>query len=99
MFVSPGMVLLTVGCEPLMGAAWMRKPVMVSALDRQVSVKEVSFRSAMRTRRGGVTSASRGKANGHRTTELLTSAAGISSFNNAAAYFPVFSSRPLAVCW
>lgn len=57
MRASPGMVLLTVGCEPPTGVASMRKPVMVSTLVRQFSVKEVSVTSEIRTRRGGLTSA------------------------------------------
>lgn len=43
-----------------MGVAWMKWPLMESVLERQVSVKEVSFTSEMRTRRGGLTSASGG---------------------------------------
>lgn len=57
------MVSLTVGLELPKGVASMRKPVMVSTLERQVRVKEVSFTSEMRTRRGGLTSASRWKEN------------------------------------
>lgn len=54
---SPGMVLLIVGRVPPRGVASMRKPVMVSTLERQVSVIELSFISEIRTRLGGLTSA------------------------------------------
>lgn len=70
MLVSRGMVLLKVGREPLMGVASIRKPVMVSILERQVSVKEVSFTSEIRTRRGGLTSASR-REKKHKTEQWI----------------------------
>lgn len=70
-FVSLGMVLLMVGCEPSVGVASMRKPVMVSTFERQVSVKEVSFTSVIRTRRGGLTSAMTRSINGHKTEQWI----------------------------
>lgn len=57
----PGIVLLMVGCDLPVGVASIRKPVIVSTLERQVSVKEVSFTSEIRTRRGGLTSGLRTK--------------------------------------
>lgn len=63
------MILLTVACEPPMGVAWIKWPVMESVLDRQVSVKDVSFTSEMRTRRGGLISASRGKENAYKAEQ------------------------------
>lgn len=64
---SPGMFLLTVGPELPLGVASMRKPLTVSlskpltvsVFVRQLRVKEASFTSEMRTRRGGITSAGR----------------------------------------
>lgn len=62
-YASAGIFLLMVGCVLPKGMASMRKPVMVSTLERHVSVKEVSFTSEIRTRRGGLTSALRRKEN------------------------------------
>lgn len=81
------MILLTAACEPPMGVAWMKWPVMDSVLERQVSVKDVSFTSEMRTRRGGLMSASRGEENGSKTEprwHLIETCA-----SGTASYLPV----------
>lgn len=67
-----------------MGVAWIRWPVMDSVLERQVSVKDVSFTSEMRTRRGGLTSAWRGKEHRSKTEHL-----GGHLVEMSASYLPV----------
>lgn len=98
MYVSAGICLLMGGCVLPMGVASMRTPVMVSTLERQVSVKEVSFTSEIRTRRGGLTSALRRKGNSMFTVvDYGTDWKCVDFF--CTSYLPVWLSLRSVVCW